>query len=247
MPDPAKAFVSYSRKDADFVLRLCQDLRNAGGAIWLDQLDIQPGEEWDQEIQRGLADCGRMVAVLSPQSVASQNVMDEIGYALSKKKRIFPVLHQDCEVPYRLNRLHYADFRTDYGKGLRELLGALAEMAPPSDAPTLGETTARNVEHAEPLALPPPVSQKSNYYLLAAIAIAAILIWTVFGRRPVPPNPGATLETQVTRKAERATPDTPAQPAAKESSTTQPKKAPSSFRDSFRAALHRYISEVPSG
>ena len=92
MPQSAKAFVSYSRDDAFFVLRLCQDLRAAGAAIWLDKLDIRPGEEWDQAVERGLSECGRMLVVLSPNSVASQNVLDEVGFALAKKKTILPVL-----------------------------------------------------------------------------------------------------------------------------------------------------------
>jgi len=134
MADPAKAFVSYSRADTEFVLRLCQDLRAAGASIWLDQLDIHPGEDWDEAIERGLFECGRMLAVLSPKSVASQNVLDEIGYALSKKKPIIPVLHQDCEVPYRLNRIQYVDFRTAYDEPLKHLLSAIgdAKQAPQS-------------------------------------------------------------------------------------------------------------------
>jgi len=44
-PTP-KAFFSYSREDADFVMRLAADLRAAGAAVWLDQLDIRPGIAW---------------------------------------------------------------------------------------------------------------------------------------------------------------------------------------------------------
>ena len=66
--DPVTSFISYSRTDADFVLRLCQDLRAAGRSIWLDKLDIRPGEDWDESIARALAECGRMVIVLSPTS-----------------------------------------------------------------------------------------------------------------------------------------------------------------------------------
>ena len=103
VPDSTKAFVSYSRDDLDFVLRLCQDLRQAGAAIWLDKLDITPGEEWDLAVERGLAECGRMLVVLSPRSVASQNVLDEVGFALTKKKVVVPVLFQDCE---KIGRAH---------------------------------------------------------------------------------------------------------------------------------------------
>ena len=114
MADSTTAFVSYSRDDLDFVLRLCRDLRAAGAAIWLDKLDIAPGEEWDQAVERGLSACGHLLIVLSPQSVASQNVLDEVGFALAREKRIVPVLFKDCEIPFRLARLQYVDARTDY-------------------------------------------------------------------------------------------------------------------------------------
>lgn len=173
MADPPKAFVSYSRADTDFVLRLCQDLRASGASIWLDKLDIHPGEEWDQAIERGLSECGLMLVVLSPKSVTSQNVLDEIGYALSREKTIIPVLYRDCEVPYRLNRLEYVDFRTEYDERLKYLLL------------TIGGAKDN------PKTIPVPVAhdRSRRLYVLAgagAAAIVGLLIWTTFGHRPVP-------------------------------------------------------------
>jgi hypothetical protein len=50
MVDAPLAFFSYSRQDSEFVLRLAKDLREAGAAIWLDQLDIEPGQRWDTTV-----------------------------------------------------------------------------------------------------------------------------------------------------------------------------------------------------
>jgi hypothetical protein len=36
--------LSYSRIDSEFALKLARDLRSAGTDIWIDQLDIAPGE-----------------------------------------------------------------------------------------------------------------------------------------------------------------------------------------------------------
>jgi len=238
MADPAKAFVSYSRADTEFVLRLCQDLRAAGASIWLDQLDIHPGEDWDEAIERGLFECGRMLAVLSPKSVASQNVLDEIGYALSKKKPIIPVLHQDCEVPYRLNRIQYVDFRTAYDEPLKHLLSAIgdAKQAPQSIPVPMAHVRFR------------------RWYLLGgagAAVIAGLLTWYTHRRPPVPVAVKPTVETQnpqpVTKDPPAASTTTTAQPtprAAEGNSKPAPKI---SFRDSFRTTLLRYTSEAPSG
>ena len=63
------AFFSYSREDSEFVLRVAGDLKAAGANVWLDQIDILPGQRWDDAIARALADCPRILVVLSPASV----------------------------------------------------------------------------------------------------------------------------------------------------------------------------------
>jgi len=119
------AFFSHSRQDAEFVLKLATDLKLAGAAVWLDQLDIAPGQRWDKAIEQALADCPNLLVVLSPASVESNNVMDEVSFALEENRVVIPVFYQDCKIPFRLRRLQYIDFRTNYEKGLRDLLALL--------------------------------------------------------------------------------------------------------------------------
>ncbi|MGO9575496.1 MAG: toll/interleukin-1 receptor domain-containing protein [Terriglobales bacterium] len=101
------------------MLKLAKDLRAAGAAVWLDQLDIDPGEHWDSAIEKALANSSNMLVVLSPSSVGSTNVMDEVSFALDENKRVIPVLHRDCKVPFRLRRLQYIDARVEYEKAIK--------------------------------------------------------------------------------------------------------------------------------
>jgi hypothetical protein len=48
---PQTAFFSYSRDDSEFALRLAADLKAAGANVWLDQLDIAPGQRWARTVQ----------------------------------------------------------------------------------------------------------------------------------------------------------------------------------------------------
>ena len=123
--DAPRYFFSYARSDSEFVLRLARELRAAGAGIWIDQLDILGGERWDQAIERALGSCQGIIVVLSPQSVSSENVMDEVSFALEAKKLIVPVIKAECEVPFRLRRLQDVKFTTDFHAGLGELLKAL--------------------------------------------------------------------------------------------------------------------------
>jgi hypothetical protein len=120
------AFFSYSRGDTDFALRLAGDLKAGGANVWLDQLDINPGVRWDRAVEDALTNCTRIVVILSPGSVSSTNVMDEVSFALEKQKTVIPVIYQDCIVPFRLRRLQHIDFRRDYLHGFHELLKTLA-------------------------------------------------------------------------------------------------------------------------
>jgi hypothetical protein len=138
-----QVFVSYKREDYGFVHRLVEDLIARGVNIWLDQRQIQAGEHWDTEIQNALHDSQFFLVVLSASSVKSDNVLDELSFALSKKRQIFPVLHTDCEVPFRLARIQRVDFRADYNAGLQNLIAQMrwagvpmrAEVEAPAPAP----------------------------------------------------------------------------------------------------------------
>jgi hypothetical protein len=123
--DSSSTFLSYSRNDSGFALKLARDLKAASAVVWMDQMDIAPGKRWDGAIQGALASCSRLLLVLSPSSVASENVLDEVNFAVENHKTVIPVLYLDCEVPFRLRRLQYVDLKNDYDRGLQELLRTL--------------------------------------------------------------------------------------------------------------------------
>ena len=120
------AFISYSREDSEFALKLAGDLKAAGAAVWLDQLDIAPGQRWARAVEDALNGCARMLVILSPTSVNSRNVEDEVSFAIEEQKTVIPVLYRDCKIPFRLRPFQFVDFRADYAGGLKRLLGSLA-------------------------------------------------------------------------------------------------------------------------
>jgi hypothetical protein len=119
------AFFSYAREDSDFALRLAGDLKTAGALVWLDQIDIQPGQRWDRAVEEALTQCVRMLVVLTPAAVNSTNVMDEVSFALEERKTIIPIVYRDCTIPFRLRRLQHVDFRQDYARALNDLVRTL--------------------------------------------------------------------------------------------------------------------------
>jgi TIR domain/Family of unknown function (DUF5670) len=124
-PQAVTAFVSYSREDSEFVLRLAQDLKAADASIWLDQLDIPPGKPWDDAIEDALKNATYILVILSPHAVRSKNVKDEIDFGLRASKTIIPVLYIECDIPLRLGRTQHIDFRPNYASGIATLIANL--------------------------------------------------------------------------------------------------------------------------
>jgi hypothetical protein len=150
------AFLSYAREDAEFVLRLAKDLRAGGAGVWVDQLDIAPGQRWDRAVEDALAKCLQLVVILSPAAVESTNVMDEVSLALEDGKTVVPVLHRQCKIPFRLRRLQYVDLSLDYKAGHDRLLEALGAAAPGNvNVPGPFETARSMAEQRQPAGLAP--------------------------------------------------------------------------------------------
>jgi len=194
-------FISYSRADSGFAVRLAKDLKSAGYDVWLDQLDIPTGARWDDEVEAALEACTTFMIILSAESIQSQNVKDEIAYAVDAGKDILPVRIKSGNIPLRLRRLQYVDF-TDkpYEKSLKEIKSLLsttgqlltaneaekklsaaeaqpaAEKAPPPrPVPIPG---ARQPQVREPEVTGPPVAKKpwSRGLVMGMVAVAALVV-----------------------------------------------------------------------
>ncbi len=148
-----RIFVSYARADADFALRLANDLRAANVPVWIDEADIRPGEEWDRAVADALRACTAVLVVLSPRAVSSRSVMDEVSFALDEDRTVFPVVYEECDVPFRLRRLQHADFRQDYSSGLAAIVralggGQMTDRGAPSTRDTPGHPRRLSVRAA---------------------------------------------------------------------------------------------------
>jgi hypothetical protein len=118
-------FLSYSRSDERFALKFAKDLRAHGVAVWVDQLDIRPSEHWDRAVERAVRDCRGLVVILSPHSAASDNVADEISFAIDSGKPILPVMIERCTPPLRITRMHMIDATINYEGALQQCLAEI--------------------------------------------------------------------------------------------------------------------------
>lgn len=88
-------FISYSRKDVDFVRRLHAALSQQQRDTWVDWEDIPLTADWWREVQAGIEAADAFVFVISPDSVRSDICRQEIEHAVANNKRIIPILHRE--------------------------------------------------------------------------------------------------------------------------------------------------------
>ena len=90
-------FISYSRRDIDFVRDLFGQLQAHDREPWADWQDIPPTADWLAEIYRGIEAANTFLFLVSPDSVASEICTLEIEHAVKHNKRLVPVVWQEVE------------------------------------------------------------------------------------------------------------------------------------------------------
>jgi MFS family permease len=127
-------FISYKRQDQSFAERLREMFLSWGHQAWLDVVDIPAGtaegsKGWDDAIHQGMKSSQVVVGVLTPESLTSENVLDEWGWALTNQRRLFLLWLRDVseeDIPPRYIRIQRIDVRRSIETGLERLQRAFA-------------------------------------------------------------------------------------------------------------------------
>lgn len=112
-PADLDVFISYSRRDVNFVDRLQLALRARGVRAAVDRTDIEKAEAWWGRVEELIRESDAVVFVLSPDSIRSNTCEREVEFAESLNKRFAPIVARevgDKHVPAALARLNYIHF-----------------------------------------------------------------------------------------------------------------------------------------
>ena len=124
-------FISYSRKDTDFVRRVADRLLESGIDIWVDWEDIPPSVDWIKEIQKGIESADIFLLFVSPDSMSSKVCKEEISHAALNGKRIIPVIVRDVDmksVPPEITHLNWIFFsrpQDTFDEAFEKILAAI--------------------------------------------------------------------------------------------------------------------------
>jgi tetratricopeptide (TPR) repeat protein len=194
----AKLFLSYSRKDASRAQRFTEWLEREGHDVWRDEDDIGGGASFSSEIEKALNDCDAVLALWSADSVQSAWVRDEAGYGRDLGKLI-PFSLDGTEPPLGFRQFQSIDLSKWRGHGtppaverIRRAIDRVARAAgDPSQAPTIPR-------RGEPRRIFRRSILLVVAFILAAVAILAVLVW---------PRPGANRGITIAVLPSQTSPD----------------------------------------
>jgi tetratricopeptide (TPR) repeat protein len=158
-------FISYTHNDEEWAKRLAtrveqEKWRDGNLRVFFAPWDIRPGESVDERLDRALEESRYVGLVLSPESVDSQWVGEELysthhAGMKRKERRIIPLYRRTCEIPRFIDHLNRIDFREDdkFDEGVRLLLAVLREEPLPR-----GERKDTPKDALPPSSIPRPPS-----------------------------------------------------------------------------------------
>lgn len=127
----ADLFISYSRKDADFVRVLHEALDRSNYTTWVDWADIPITADWWAEIKRGIEAADTFLFVISPDAIESRVCREEVEHADLHNKRMVPIVRREGFNPVfmheGLSRHNWLMFREqdDFDQAFETLITAI--------------------------------------------------------------------------------------------------------------------------
>lgn len=130
-----RVFLCHSSGDKQAVRDLYRQLRMDGITPWLDEEDLLPGQEWEQEIPKAVRNSDVVIVCLSQAAINKRGyVQKEIRIALDVADQqpegaifLIPVKLEECEAPERLRRWHWVNLFES--NGYQRLMQALRSRA----------------------------------------------------------------------------------------------------------------------
>jgi hypothetical protein len=127
-------FISYSRKDGEFMRLLHGKLQAAQRDVWVDWEDIPATADWWAEIKSAIEAADAFAFIISSNSVRSEVCYREIQHAIDNNKRFIPLLFteiSDDDAPHvhpairSHNWIPFSD-SAKYEESMQKLLDALS-------------------------------------------------------------------------------------------------------------------------
>jgi formylglycine-generating enzyme required for sulfatase activity len=115
VPDPTVSapyiFISYQRDSEADAWQVHEQLERAGFRVWQDIENIRHTARWPVAIDHALRETDRIVLLLTPKSMLSDEVFNEWFFYYSERKPIHCLMVETCKPHYQLVPFQWLDWR----------------------------------------------------------------------------------------------------------------------------------------
>ncbi len=126
-----KIFISYAKENIEIAEQIYDTLKAKDFIPWLDKRNLMIGQQWDIEIKRALKESDFIILLLSSISVSKRGyvqrefrlALDYCEEKLDSDIYIIPVKIDECDVPEKLAKFQYIEFRSP--TALQDIINAL--------------------------------------------------------------------------------------------------------------------------
>jgi hypothetical protein len=88
----SQVFISHIEEEQNVAEEIARGLEEAGYTVWYYERDSYPGTDYLQQVDRAIEECNAVLVLISPQSVDSRQIGDEVKWARELQKTFVPVL-----------------------------------------------------------------------------------------------------------------------------------------------------------
>ncbi len=119
-------FISYRHPHRDDAVRLAEILGADGHQVFLDESDIQVGDDWQKRISQALHACDAVLALVTPGYPESGWCVAEVAIAIDRGKRVLPFVRDASPetIPF-LERAQYWKWSPEHPEAILRLRSAL--------------------------------------------------------------------------------------------------------------------------
>lgn len=90
----AQVFISHIEEEQNVAEAIAGALEAAGYSVWYYERDSYPGADYLDQVANAIETCQAVLVVISPDSIASHQVEDEVKWSRELRKNFVPVLHR---------------------------------------------------------------------------------------------------------------------------------------------------------
>jgi TIR domain len=171
-----RIFLSYAREDEMQVRGVYRRLIDAGFEVWMDKINLLPGQRWQQEIPRAIRNSDFILIFFSKNSVAKRGyVQREFRLALDTLEEMppdaihtIPIRLDDCQIPEQFHHLQWSDLSEEgeFDRIVRALRLGMEQRQTGAPEPALEPPP-------EPI-VPAPKSRQVSVVTRVGLVIAAV-------------------------------------------------------------------------